>query len=226
MSEEAVLPAEEETPEGHGDEQLVPGWLALLVLILLLGIFALGGWLLNDLLRGDRAPSLKEANIREWKDRVERDPSDPAAHLGLGFAYQQDKEYEDALREYDAVLKARPKDPAALYNKGVVLMELKKYKAAETTLWDVLETEPTHALAAKKLGEYYASKGQYKSLKVAVRPAVDARPNLADLQYLMGKAHEKLGEKDQAVARYELALKYVPDMTEARQGLQRLGVEE
>jgi len=58
----------------------------------------------------------------------------------------------------------------------------------------------------------------------AVGPVADTQESSADLQYLMGLAHENLGNPDRAEAYYRLALKYYPDMPEAREGLERLGV--
>ena len=151
-------------------------------------------------------------------------PNDTQAHLDLGFAYQQDGRFSDAISEYGWVLKADPKNTAALYNEGMVYFQLNDAKKAEELLWDVLKISDTHVLAAKALGDFYASKGQYRSLVVAVKPAADARPDMADLQVLMGLAYEHLGHKDWAIARYRSALKFVPDMKEARDGLKRLGV--
>ena len=115
-------------------------------------------------------------------------------------------------------------DTAALYNKGIVLLELGRDDDAEEVLWDVLEIDPRHVLAAKALGELYAERREYRSLVAAVRPVVEENPEAADLQYLMGLAYENLGRPDWAEARYRLALQYYPDMREAREGLERLGV--
>ena len=49
---------------------------------------------------------------------------------------------------------------------------------------------------------------------------------MADLQYLMGLAYENTGHPDWAAARYRMALETLPDMAEAREGLERLEVEE
>ena len=88
------------------------------------------------------------------------------------------------------------------------------------------EIEPAHTLAAKQLGEYYASLGHYRSILVAVEPAADERPEMADLQYLVGLAYENLDDPGRAEERYRAALEYAPDLDEARDGLERLGVDE
>ena len=214
------------SPDSSGDDRLVPVWLAILVLALLIALAVLGGFLIREWTSGPPAESAVDLEIERWEEVVRTEPGAPENHLRLGFAYQQAERWEDALEQYDLVLGSDPTDTAALYNKGVVYLETMRLSRAEETLWDVLELEPTHALAAKRLGEYYASLEQYRSLIEAVRPAAEARPEMADLQYLMGLAQENLGQDGEARTHYETALEYAPDMTEAREGLARLGVGE
>ncbi len=207
------------------EPEFVPAWLAVLVLVLLLAVVGVAGFVIRGLVSGEpRATSPAALQVNEWTAKVKEDPENPQNHLGLGYAYQMDGRYEQALQEYDTVLKTSPTDTAALYNKGVIYLKLDAGTKAEKSFWAVLDVEPTHALAAKALGEYYLSKGHYKSLVEAVRPAVQAHPEMADLQYLMAVAYENLGNTDWAIERYKLALKYSPDLVEAREGLARLGV--
>lgn len=209
---------------GDRSEQLVPVWLAVLVLVLLLAVVGVAGYMIRGRFTDSRPRTVEDIAVEAKQKAVAAKPSDPRAHLDLGFAYQQDGRLSDAIAEYRLVLKADPKNTAALYNEGMVYFQLNDPKKAEELLWDVLNVSKTHVLAAKALGDHYASKGQYRSLVVAVKPAADARPDMADLQYLMGLAYEHLGHKDWAAERYRSALKFVPDMPEARDGLKRLGV--
>lgn len=217
-----------ETPAGAAsetrsrDDALVPGWLALLVLLLIVAVVGVSGFVVRGLLVGDSEKSPAQADVDQLRKQVAADPSDADARLSLAYAYQRAQRYADALKEYDLVLESDPKQMAALYNKGVIYMSTGEPKKGEVALWDVLEIDPTHALAAKELGEYYAAKGHYKSLVKAVRPAVEAQPRLADLQALMGLAYENLGQTDWAIERYKLALTYSPDLKRARDGLARL----
>lgn len=222
--------SDEFTPESDGaddDSQQVPVWLAALVLVLLLAVMAVGGFVLRGVIdREPQASSVAELDIAKWEDAVKIDPDDLEAHLNLGFAYQQAERFDDALGQYDFVVARSPSDTAALYNRGVVLLALDRGLEAEETWWSVLEIEPGHVLAAKSLGQYYAGRREYRSLIEAVRPVVEQNESAADLQYLMGLAYENLGNVDWARARYQLALKYYPDMQEAKEGLDRIGVEQ
>lgn len=245
MTEETQTP-ETPTPEPSGDvapadvapdapeptaetdrDQMVPVWLAALILVLLLAVMAVGGYALRGALtRHPAAGTAEELAVQKAEDAVKLAPDDTDARMELAFAYQQAKRYEEALKQYDLVLDASPRNTAALYNKGLVYMAMGESKQAESMWWDVLGADPEHVLAAKSLGEYYASKKQYRSLIEAVRPVVEAKESSADLQYLMGLAYENLGRADWARARYGLALKYYPDMQEAKEGLERLGVAQ
>lgn len=202
---------------------LIPGWLALLVLILMLAVVGLGGWIIRGaIVDKDRATPAEYA-VDDWEKAVEAAPSDLENRLSLGFAYQQVEEWDKAIEQYDYVLAEEASNTAAIYNKAVIYMMTGQPKVAEELYWDVLEIAPDHALAAKALAEYYIGKQQYKSALVALEPVIDARPELADLQYLTGVCYERLGKTTDAIARYEAALTYAPDMIEARDALNALG---
>ncbi|MHB1323587.1 MAG: tetratricopeptide repeat protein [Coriobacteriia bacterium] len=203
--------------------ELVPGWLALLVLVLLLAVSALGGYLLRGAIIDSKAVTPQEFAVRELEDDVKDDPENPDNQLALGYAYQQEGRYEDALERYEQVLQADPGNTGALYNKGVVLMTVGQPKEAEAVLWDLLEVAPDHVLAAKALGEYYVAKKHYKSALVALEPVIVQQPEYSDLQYLAGYSCEMLDLRPKAIEYYRGALKYNPDNVEAKDGLARLG---
>jgi len=207
-------------------EDLVPTWLAALVLVLLLAIAVLAGYLIRGLLADEGPAEPAEMAVSEWQDQVAQDPDDPDALLGLAYAMHQNGDLEDALAGYERVLEIDPTNQGALYNKGAVLLALDRGKEAETVLWDVLEVAPDHVLAAKSLGEYYIGQKHYKSALTALEPVAKARPEFADLQYLSGYSCEQLGLRDHAIAYYRAALEYVPDHVESREGLDRLGAAE
>ena len=205
---------------------LVPGWLALTVLLLLLAVATLGGYVIRGLLTGSDANSASEAAVVEWQRAVKADPTDVESMLNLGYAYQQEGRYEEALETYATVIDLDPGNSGALYNTGMVYLALDRGADAEVAFWDVLEQVPDHALAAEALGQYYIDREQYRSALVTLEPVIAVRPQFADLQYLAGYACEQLGIEEQAAEYYRGALTYVPDYVEARDGLTRLGAAE
>ncbi|MDO8963001.1 MAG: tetratricopeptide repeat protein [Coriobacteriia bacterium] len=212
-------------PDPRADESLVPGWLAILVLLLLLAIVGVGGFVLRGIVEANLSTDPRSAEVARWERAVSATPADANARLSLAYALQKAGRTDEAIKEYDTVLKADPKNTAALYNTGVIYMARGESRKAEAWWWRALDAEPTHALAAKSLGDYYSGLGHYRSVVKAVRPAVQAKPSLADLQYLMGVAYENLGRSDWARERYALALRYAPDMSKASEGLKRVGGE-
>ncbi len=221
---EADSAAEAETAADDAskdDSRLVPKWLAVLVLVLLVSVVAVGGFIVRGIVE-DSFRTPEEREVARWEEQVAQRPSDPRTRTAYAYALQRAKLYDQALEQYRQVLESEPNNTAALYNSGMIYRELGLMKQAERTLWDVLENDPNHTLAAKALGELYVSQRHYKSVIVAVRPVVRANPEMADLQYLMGLAYERLGRSNWALARYFLALKYAPDLKEARDGARRI----
>lgn len=217
-----LIPSESAT-----QDNFIPLWLVVLVLLLLLAVMGVGAFVIRGVMAGDRpAVTREQLEVASWLKQIKAHPSDPQLHLGLGYAYQQAEQYRKAIAEYEFVLKTDPRDTAALYNRGVSYQLLNSGDEAKSSWLAVLKVDATHALAAKALGEYYGDQRDYRSLVAVVAPAVQAHPEMADLQYLLGFGYEKQGEPKLAIARYRLALTYTPGMTDARAGLKRLGVTQ
>lgn len=211
--------------DATSDSELVPAWLALLVVVLFIALAGVGGFVVRGLLAGDLRPtSPQDADIARWTEAVKADPNDIDARVSLGYSLQQAGRYDKALDAYKYVIEKDPNNTAAHYNSGVIYDRIGSAGKAEAEWSKVLQIDKTHVLAAKSLGKFYAQREHYKSLLYVVVPAADANPEMADLQYLVGLAYEKLGDTTRAIKYYQLALEYSPDMKDASDGLGRLGV--
>ena len=209
---------------GKGASKGVPAWLLGLVALLLLGVMVSAGLLFSSQgIEETRADVGPDSRIAAAQRVAKEHPGDLALLRQLAYVYQQANRPEDALREYAGVLARDPQDTASLYNSGLIELHLGDAQRGESRLRSVIELIPTHALAAKALGEHYAEAGEFERMVKTVVPAADAHPELADLQYLAGLALEKTGGATQAEQRYRAALRLVPDLSEARDGLRRVG---
>ncbi len=198
-------------------------WLGLFVIILLALVLILSALLIRVSLQ----PSTSGPNVvTELLEAQARDTKDPAVLVELGFEFRKRGLLDKALEAFQRALALDPRNVPALYHEASVLLEMGKPVKAEEVYWTVLEIEPTHAQTAKALGELYASRGQFRSLLVAVKPAAEANPALADLQYLLGLGLERAGDRRAAARAYWNALERDPSLTEAREGLDRVGGPE
>ena len=121
-------------------------------------------------------------------------------------------------RPYAIVLKSDPRDTAALYNMGNLYFKLGVNDGARCRSGPFSTSTPRTSSPPRRSATTTPEE-QYRSLIATVKPAAEARPQLADLQYLLGMAHEKLGDTATASGYYRRALKYAPDLVEAQEGL-------
>jgi tol-pal system protein YbgF len=76
----------------------------------------------------------------------------PNAQYYLAWIHQQQKDYENALREFDMVLEKYPdnnKTPDALFGKGSVLVKMGRRTDGAREFQDLMKRFPKHALAAQ-----------------------------------------------------------------------------
>lgn len=178
-------------------------------------------WLGVAAIRTSERPSTR---VQQLTKRIDQNPKDPRARVELGFLYESEGRLDLALKQYNGALALQPRNTAALYNRGRIYLISGLDDKAEEAFWDVLEVDPDHVQASIFLGKIYVKRNQFRSLDVAVRPVADRNPHVAQLQYLAGLAAERAGNGGEAVIRYKRALLDDPDLVEARDGLDRLGV--
>lgn len=213
-----------EPSEPHDTTAATPKWLVSLVAVLAVAVVGTGAFTLLTITGERRHAGPEDREIGELSAVVESNPLDLESRLALAYAYQQAERYDEALDEYGIVLADRPDDPAALYNTGLCLLAVGREAEGEESLEATLESWPEHALAATALARRLAERGEWAEVAEILPPVLDADEQLANLQALLGRAYEELGETQLAEERYRLALTYDSDLSEALEGAERLGV--
>lgn len=212
-----------ETPPAE-DDHGVPLGLVALVVVLLLAVAVTAAYTLRTALSSDRPGSAVDLEIDRWEQQAASTPDDPETRVSLGYAYHKGGRYAEAIEQYDIGLAAVPDHGAALYQKGVALLELDRGPEAEAVLRTLLAADPAHALGAKALARYLAGQERFEAIPDVLEPVLEQSASLADLQYQLAYAYERLGRTDLAKERYRVALTYDPGMQDALDGLKRLGV--
>lgn len=211
-------PIHQDETQARRGTAVVSGWLFLVNCLLIIAVFAAAGAMLV-IYRERSAPTPQDgAALKVMKSQVLRDPS-VDSRLELASRYQLEGNYRAAASQYSAALKMEPGNIGALYNLGLLRLEQGRDEEAETLLTKVLKMRPAHPMASKALAELYLSRSDYRATLDVVDPVVERNPQLADIQYIQGRAYEGLGKVDAAQASYRRALKYDPQLAEAREGL-------
>jgi tetratricopeptide (TPR) repeat protein len=206
------------------DEHRVPAWLALLVAVLTVAVIGVGAYAVRVARPSAASGEQMRAQLRvdAAKAQFKSSKGSTEARLQLAYAYQRAGNYSAARKQYAAVLKVDRRNVAAEFNLGVIDELNKNPEGASAHYKNVLLTDPGHELAAKQLSLIQYANEDWKGMLATIEPAIASNPDLSDLRYLLGVAYEKTGQREKAIEQYRTALKFYPNLREAKEALARL----
>jgi len=211
----------EDTGNAWSRGERVSVWLVLVVLILLAAVVSVGALAIRAMTQ-EPDPETAIDQITKWQQKVEADPTNVDLLVAMGYQYQQERQWAEAVETYDRALALDAENVGALYNRGVSLIPLSEVAEAERSYERVLALAPKHVLAAQALGSLYEQDSRYAEILQAVGPAAEANPEIADLHVLMGVAYERTNQPKNAARSYAQALRTMPDLQSAVDGLARV----
>jgi tetratricopeptide (TPR) repeat protein len=107
------------------------------------------------------------------------DPLSPEEHLNLGVAYEQNKEYESALKEYE---KASKQLPVAYLYMGNIHFSKNEYAEAESYYRRAIDEDPKNADAYNNLAWlYYTERENLREAEELVLKAIEINPEKKDI---------------------------------------------
>jgi tetratricopeptide (TPR) repeat protein len=110
---------------------------------------------------------------------VLRDPLTPEEHLNLGVTYEQQGDFDNAIKEYHRAAKNLPR--ANLY-LGNVHFQKKEWKEAENFYRKAIEAEPDNADARNNLAWlYYTRKEKLDQAERLAQKAMELNPAKGDV---------------------------------------------
>lgn len=176
------------------------------------------------------AQSYEDIVLEAARHRVKTNPKDAIAHVELGYAYLlrqgEDKTFVGkALQEFEKAYELEPKNRQVRYNLALGYIAAGKYGEAIKLLEPLAKEGILDFGSHFSLGEAYYLNKQYPEAVKAFSEAAAIRPGYADTYYYMGLTYEKMGDKENAVAAVEKALRLVPNYKEALELKARLTQE-
>ena len=167
----------------------------------------------------------------------ELDPERPCPHETRLRVFVHKGQLKKADKELETMERLMADDDNAmrwlLAPSALLDAKRKRYDSAIEKLSAAIEGAGTF----EKIGHYsdlarvYFEKGDYKSVVATVKKINEINPNRFKMRLIAGKAHEKIGEPENAIAEYEKVLQILvradegtPEVKEAKDRLNALNV--
>ncbi|MEW6447826.1 MAG: tetratricopeptide repeat protein [Bacillota bacterium] len=205
------------TPAQGQEEKTIPLGKALLILGAVVVVLAAAGLTVGYLFFWDKYQhqTYEDIMIRAARQQVKANPKSATAHLELGYAYLLRREAEKALAEYKTAHRLDPQNRQVRYNLALGYMANKDYPEAIKLLKPLAKEGIFDLEAHFSLGEAYYYNKQYAEAVKAFSDAAAIRPGLANTYYFMALSYEKMGDKENAIAACDKALRLVPTYKDA-----------
>jgi tetratricopeptide (TPR) repeat protein len=108
-----------------------------------------------------------------------KDPLTPEEHLNLGVTYEQQGDFDNAIKEYNLAAK---KLPGAFLHLGNAHFQKKEWKKAEDYYRLAIEKEPDNADAHNNLAWlYYTRREKLDEAETLARKALQLNPGKGDI---------------------------------------------
>ncbi len=160
-----------------------------------------------------------EEAIKHWRNAISIQPDEPKAHIALGGLLQKQGELQPAIEQYRTALSLTHDgdDLRAVYTTlGILYRGTKDYSAAVESLRALLRLDPTNGSAMIALGNVtLLQKCGRMSRELAEHPSAQGFAQL-------GSLWEQAGDRDAAQRAYRSALDLQPNLSSAREGVDRL----
>lgn len=134
---------------------------------------------------------------------LDKYPDDPAAWVGLGLGYEDQKKFPDAQKAFESALRADPKFAEAEYQLGVITEVSGNSSEASQHYEKAIQLEPNHVPALTKLGKLYLEAGQYQKAQTVLLKAEALDPSNRQTEYSLALVYSKLGNREEAKAHME-----------------------
>lgn len=165
--------------------------------------------------------SQKAATMLE--EQVMIKPDDKTNQLELAWAYVDEEKFNQAKDLFNQLLKQKEYSFEAKHGLASVQMGMKQYAEAEKLLVELHKAAADNSQVVYDLGIAQREQERYADSEKTFKKGLVLDPVSADMHYELGLVYEKMKNKQEAIIHYKKSVDFVPDYTEARDGLKRLG---
>jgi tetratricopeptide (TPR) repeat protein len=160
-----------------------------------------------DMLAGEALDELKDhrAAIQQFRAAVKANPNEPEVHFGLGYLLWTQRQYDEAVIEFQAELANAPDHAQALVYLGDAQIQLNHPELAPPLLEKAIRIDPGLELAHLDLGVLYADAGRQNDALREMKEAARVAPDDVNVHWRLGRLYRSMGKMGQAKAELDKA---------------------
>jgi len=153
-----------------------------------------------------------DLSVKAFKRAILIKPDYTEARNNLGAAYLHQKKWETAIIQFKKVLDdlIYSTPHFALTNIGWAYLGMEHFPNAQTYFLKALDEQPGFSMASHGLAQVFLRTGQTERTIKYLHSTLKRNPNAAILHADLAQAHEKKGERKQALNAWKLVLKLSP----------------
>jgi tetratricopeptide (TPR) repeat protein len=155
-----------------------------------------------------------------FRRAIQQDPKFWEAYYNLGITYFNDRDYDNALKQFDIIITSIPTFEKPYYGRGMIYLHKEDYAKAKEDFIKVTEFNPNDFKAFYYLGKISVLLKQYDDANKYLKKAAEINPDYADVYYEMGNIYFQQQNYRAAIPHYKKTVELDP---ENRDSHERLG---
>ena len=153
-----------------------------------------------DMLAGEALDEMKDAPgaIDMFRKAAKAKPNEPNVHFGLGYLLLTEKQYPEAIKEFQAELANDPSYAQSMLYIADADIQMNQYADAPPLLEKAIKLDPSLGLAHLDLGILAANDGRNDDALREFLAAEKLIPNDVNVHWRLGRLYRAMGRKEDA----------------------------
>jgi tetratricopeptide (TPR) repeat protein len=162
-----------------------------------------------DMLAGEALDEMKDnaGSTKMFRAAVKANPKEPNAHFGLGYLLWTQKQYPEAITEFQAELENDPNHAQSLVYLGDTYLQVNKPAEARAPLEKAVALDPSLWLGYLDLGILDSDAGKNEDALRELRKAVKMNPDDVNVHWRLARLLRTMGKNEEAKAEFDAAKK-------------------
>ena len=159
------------------------------------------------MLAGEALDEMKDSSgaIEMFRKAAKAKPNEPNVHFGLGYLLWTQKQYPEAIKEFQAELANDPNHSQSMLYMADANIQMNQYADAGPLLEKAVKIDPSLGLAHLDLGILAANDGRNDDALREFLVAEKIMPEDVNVHWRLGRLYRTMGKKEAAKAELDKA---------------------